>query len=522
MCHKRRVRLTGEEQREQALPPHAGGNRMKRRTFCTTGLAALTTAALPLRRLSAATTADLPATGLDGKSLSLKGADLDELRAGLRGELLASGQDGYDQARRLWNPAFDRHPALIARCVGAADVRHAVSFAAAHGLLTAVRGGGHSFGGQSGCDGGLVIDLSPMRAVEIDPTARRARVGGGALLGHLDRESQGFGLATPAGVVADTGVAGLTLGGGIGRLGRRFGLSCDNLLGAEVITADGRWLKVSGQDNPDLLWGLKGGAGNFGVVTEFVFGLHEVGPLYGGELSFPFDADARALLKNYADFMAGAPDELYVGLDVDTDDHGQRLIELDVTYCGPAKDAERVIAPLRKLGKPHADELIMTSYVKQQGSDVIPGTSHHGMYLKGGLVESMTAGFIDTVVGCLESGKLDTLGLGFQPMGGEIGRVAPRATAFWNRAARYSMHIYGFWKPDADHDTVERNKEWVRTTYQRLEPLTHGRYVNIATSDDHDSHLTAAYGDNYPRLIALKKRYDPANLFRLNANIKPA
>jgi FAD/FMN-containing dehydrogenase len=495
---------------------------MKRRTFCAAGIAALTTAVLPLRRVSAATSADLTATALDGTSLTLKGADVDELRAGLRGELLSAGQAGYDPARRLWNPVFDRHPALIARCVGAADVRHAVSFAAAHGLLTAVRGGGHSFGGQSGCDGGLVIDLSPMRAVEIDPVTRQARVGGGALLANLDRESQGFGLATPAGVVADTGVAGLTLGGGIGRLGRKFGLSCDNLIGAEVITADGRWLKVSGKDSPDLLWGLKGGTGNFGVVTEFIFALHEVGPLCGGTLSFPFDAGARSLLKSYADFMAGAPDELYLGLEIDTDEHGQRLIELDVTYNGPPQDAERVIAPLRKLGKPHEDSLGVTSYVKLQGSDDAPGVAHVAVYLKGGLVKEMTPEFIDTVVGCLESTRMDSVEFGLQPIGGAIGRVKPRDTAFWNRAANYSMHVFGTWKPDADHDTVEHNKEWVRTTYQKLEPLTHGRYVNISSGEDHDSHLAAAYGDNYPRLAALKKRYDPTNLFRLNANIKPA
>ena len=496
---------------------------MKRRTFVAAGLAALATAAFHERRAFAANaTADINAAGLDGAPVALKGADIDDLRAALRGELITPAQAGYDQARRLWNPAFDRHPALIARCLGAADVKRAVSFAAAHGLLTAVRGGGHSFGGQSGCDGGLVIDLSPLRAVEVDPVARRARVGGGALLAHLDRESQGFGLGTPAGVVADTGVAGLTLGGGIGRLGRKFGLSCDNLLEAEVITADGSWRRVNAQENPELLWGLKGGAGNFGVVTEFIFDLHEVGPLYGGTLSFPFDAGARALLKSYADFTAGAPDEFYTGLDIDTDEHGQRLIELDVTYYGPVKDAERVIAPLRKLGKAHEDSLAATSYLKLQGSDDAPGFAHRGLYLKGGLVQVMTPEFIDTVAGCIEGARLDTIGLGFQPIGGAIGRVKPRDTAFWNRAARYSMHVYGSWKADADHDTIEHNKEWVRSSWVKLEPLTHGRYVNIATSDDHDSHLSAAYGDNYPRLVALKKRYDPTNLFRLNANIKPA
>lgn len=495
---------------------------MRRRTFVAAGLAALATVSFRERRaLGATASADLNAVGLEGASLTLKGAEIDDLRAGLRGELLDPGQAGYEQARRLWNPAFDRHPALIARCQGAADVKRAVSFAAAHGLLTAVRGGGHSFGGQSGCDGGLVIDLSPMRAVEVDPLAKRARVGGGALLAHLDREAQGFGLATPAGVVADTGVGGLTLGGGIGRLGRKLGLSCDNLLAAEVITADGNWRRVSAKDDADLLWGLKGGAGNFGVVTEFLFDLHEVGPLYGGTLSFHFDAGARQLLKGYADFAAGAPDELYLGLDVYADDHGQRLVELDVTYYGPVRDAERVIAPLRKLGKAHEDTLAVTSYLKLQGSADAPGAAHHGMYLKGGLVHGMSPELIDTVAGCIESAKLDTFDLGLQPIGGAIGRIKPQETAFWNRTASYSMHVVGFWKLDADRDTIERNKEWVRSSWTRLEPLTRGRYVNIA-GEDHESHLAAAYGDNYPRLAALKKRYDPTNLFRLNANIKPA
>jgi FAD/FMN-containing dehydrogenase len=494
---------------------------MKRRTFVAAGLAALTATALRMRRGSATTTADLAASGLDGKPLTLKGADIDRLRTALRGELLGADQAGYEQARRLWNPAFDRHPALIACCVGAADVTRAVDFAAAHSLLTAVRGGGHSFSGQSACDGGLMIDLSPMRTVEIDPLAKQARVGGGALLGHLDREAQAFGLATPAGVVSDTGVAGLTLGGGIGRISRRFGLSCDNLIGAEVITADGNWHRVSANENPDLLWGLKGGGGNFGVVTEFVFALHEVGPLYGGTLSFPLDSGVRSLLKSYADFTAGAPDELYVGLDGYLDEHGQRLIELDVTYYGPPKDAERVIAPLRKLGKPHEDSLATTSYVKLQGSEDIAGSARHVWYLKGALVPSMTAEFIDTVAGCLQSAEFDSFDLGFQPVGGAIGRIKPHDTAFWNRAANYSMHVAALWKPDADHDTVEHHKAWVRDSFQKLEPLTHGRYVNIASMEDHNV-VSAAYGDNYARLAALKRQYDPNNLFRLNANIKPA
>src|SRR5579863_8811427 len=257
---------------------------MKRRAFCAASLAALASAAVPYRRLLAGeTAAETAAVGLDGRQLTLKAADIDDLRSSLRGELITADHPNYDTARRLWNPAFDRKPALIVRCVGAADVRSAVNFAAARGLLAAVRGGGHSVSGQSGCDGGLVIDLSPMRAVEVDPLARRARVQGGALLGQLDREALAFGLATPVGTVADTGVAGLTLGGGVGRIARKFGLTCDNLMEADLITADGNWVRVTESHNSDLLWALRGGGGNFGVVTAFTFRLHPVTPImYGG------------------------------------------------------------------------------------------------------------------------------------------------------------------------------------------------------------------------------------------------
>src|SRR5580693_7519803 len=271
---------------------------MKRRTFCAAGLAGVVAAALPRRYAGAAANMpDIPAVGLDGKPLLLKSADVELLRAGLRGELISADQPAYENARRLWNPSFERRPALIVRCVGAADVRAAVNFAGARGLLTAVRGGGHSLSGQSGCDGGIVIDVSPMRAVEVDPAAKLARVEAGALLGQLDREALAFGLATLVGTVADTGVAGLTLGGGVRRIGRRFGLTCDNLTGAELVTADGKWLRVSAAENPDLLWALRGGGGNFGVVTSFTFRLHEVTPImYGGEITYPF-ADARQLLR---------------------------------------------------------------------------------------------------------------------------------------------------------------------------------------------------------------------------------
>jgi FAD/FMN-containing dehydrogenase len=468
----------------------------------------------------AASTADVAAIGLDGEPLTLKGSKIDDLRASVRGEVLTADQSGYDTSRRLWNPAFDRKPVLIVRCAGAADVRRAVNFAATHGLLTAVRGGGHSLSGQSSCDGGLMIDLSPMRSVEVDPIAKSARVEGGALLGQVDRESLAFGLATPVGTVADTGVAGLTLGGGVGRIGRRFGLTCDNLIGAEVVTADGNWVRTSASENPDLLWALRGGGGNFGVVTNFKFRLHEVNPvMYGGHLEFPLEG-ARQLLHDFADFIASAPDELYVDAAMGTAPKDARWLKLDICYCGPPNHGDQVIAPLRKLGKPLKDEVAVTPYEKLQGSADLRGVSPLGFYGKGGLVYGLTPALIDNIVGATESAPSEGAYLWLQHQGGAIGHVPPHATAYFNRGATHNLGVANLWKVPAED--AARNSDWVRKVWAQVEPLTHGQYVNLAATDDREARVHAAYGDNYPRLTALKKRYDPGNLFRLNANIKPA
>ena len=491
---------------------------MHRRQFCTAAAAALAGAGLyPWR---AARAADTLIIGYDGKQLTVPAAEVEALRKVLRGELLAPGQAGYDQARRLWNPAFDKKPALIARCAGAADVVRAVEFAGGHRLLTAVHGGGHSLSGQSACDGGIMIDVSPMRAVEVDPQARRARVQSGALLGHLDRESQAFGLATTVGTVADTGVAGLTLGGGVGRIGRRFGLSCDNLRAVEVVSADGHWQRASAQENPELFWGLRGGGGNFGVATLFEFELHEVDPhMYGGSLFYPL-AGARQMLRHFADYIASAPDELYVDINLETDPALGHVVEFDVCYSGPPGQAPRVLAGLRRLGKPVKDELRPASYLDLQGSANLPGFARLGAYVRGGLIAGLSPALIDTLVGTMEQARSSSLAVWLQHQGGAISRVAPDATAYWGRPSSHNMGLAGFWEvgsADAGPDT-----EWVRSAWARIEPLTHGQYVNIANSDERDARVHAAYGDNYPRLAALKKRYDPDNLFRLNANIKPA
>jgi FAD/FMN-containing dehydrogenase len=493
---------------------------MKRRAFCTAGLAALAATSLPYRRLWGAPAADIQAVGLDGQQLSLKPADIDELRAALRGELLTAADAGYDGARLVWNAAFDRKPALIARCAGSADVMRAVSFAAARGLLTAVRGGGHSLSGQSGCDGGLVVDVSPMRSVRVDPKAKLARVEAGALLGQLDREAQAFGLATTAGTATDTGVAGLTLGGGVGRIGRKFGLACDNLTAADVVTADGKFVRASHSENPDLLWALQGGGGNFGVVTGFEYRLHALGPmLFGGSLSYPL-SQARAVLRGFAEFIASAPDELYVDVDLSAAGSGPGRLDFDVCYCGSPAEAERVAAPLRKLGKPQEDHLAAATYVKLQGATDPPAPNHMGIYIKGGLVDRLTPALIDAVIDYLEGAPGAGRAVVWQHQGGAISRVDPRATAYWNRKAVYNVMAFAMWPVPGDG--AQPGAQWVRGAWSRIEPFTNGYYVNLHEQEDHARRIQAAYGDNYPRLAALKKRYDPTNLFRLNANIKPA
>ena len=491
---------------------------MKRREFCGVGIAALAATSLPYTRLLAATASEVQAMGLDGKQLLLKPADIEDFRKRLRGSLLLAGADGYDSARLVWNRAFDRKPALIARCDGAADVVEAVKFARAQNLLTAVRGGGHSLSGQSACDGGLIIDLSGMTGIRIDPVAKTARVEPGVRLAALDQEAQAFGLVVPLGTVSDTGAAGLTLGGGFGRLTRKYGLACDHLTAADVITADGRFVRASMTENPDLLWALRGGGGNFGVVTSFQYRLQTVGPaVFGGSLLYSF-SQAREVLAGYSDFIATAPDELAVSAYlVPTPDH-QRVVMLDVCYCGPLADGERAIAPLRKLGKPLEDHLGATTYVQVQRSgdaDNPPGR----YYIKGGYVTHLSPPVLNPIVEALQSPSLGNVAVLLAQVGGAISRVKPNATAFWHREPSHEVIMIGFWdEPAGAEPTIQS----VRGVWKPVEPLTAGFYINHGGFDESERRIRENYGDNYHRLAALKKRYDPTNFFRLNANIKPA
>ena len=493
---------------------------MKRRAFVKAGVTIGAAALLSTRR-SLASSSDTPAISRTGKPLVIRGGDIDEVRARLRGQLLTAGDEGYEQARRVWNGSFDRRPALIVRCLGAADVVQAVDFGRVQDLLIAVRAGGHSLSGQSVCEGGLVIDLSPMRGVRVDPLARVARVESGALLGDLDRESQAFGLATPAGRVSHTGVAGLTLGGGFGRLTPRFGLTCDNLSAADVITANGAFVRTSSHENSELLWGLKGGGGNFGVVTSFEFQLHAVAPkMYGGALVYPL-AKAAEVLRFLAETSADYPDELFVDSVLGTLPQIGKALALSVCYSGSPSKGEELVQPLRKFG-PAVDAVRATDYLQLQTAQDRAAQHGRGYYERSGFVTRMTPELVDLAVECAEESA--------QPGGrivltgdcrGAFNRVPRDATAFWNRDARSTLIVQSTWENPHDPAMSDTHMKWARETFERLSPHTKGFYVNTIAVDDPKQRVRTTYGDNYGRLVALKRKYDPTNLFHRNANIDP-
>jgi FAD/FMN-containing dehydrogenase len=495
---------------------------IKRRHFLRSTLAVAPAALLPYGRLFAAAEGaamnDVEAVTGAGTQIILKAADVKDFAARLRGDLLLRDSAGYDVARRVWNGAFDRHPALIARCTGAADVVQAVKFAAANQLLVSVRGGGHSLSGQSVCEKGLMIDLSQMNGVHVDPVKRVATVEGGALLGALDREALALGLATTAGTVSHTGVGGLTLGGGFGRLCRRFGLACDNVRGIDLVTAGGKFLNASSQQNPELFWGLRGGGGNFGVATSFEFQLHPVDPvMLGGDLMFSWE-DAPAVLKFFFDFAREAPDELNADVAAVRLPNNQRFVSFEICYSGDRAQGEKVLAPLRQIRKPIVDQIVPTPYVTLQSSSDVATEHGHRYYIKGGFVQKVTPGYIDTMIGIIQDANLAQVQAVSMPQGGgAIARIKPHATAFAQRAADHNAFIFTRWDDPAQNEAVAG---WIKSAWAKLEPHTHGFYVNEFNTED-AARLGTTYGDNFARLAALKAKYDPDNLFRLNANIAP-
>jgi FAD/FMN-containing dehydrogenase len=489
---------------------------LKRRQFIGAGLAAAT--AWPLRGWPAALehAVDVTAKSLEGADVALRSKDLSDFAAGLRGGLLLPGNAAYEARRLVWNGAFDRKPALIACCTGAADVRRAVDFARSNRLLTAVRAGGHSVSGKSSCDGGLVIDLQQMQGVRVDPAARRASVEAGSLLAELDHECESFGLATTAGTFSDTGAAGLTLSGGFGRLGRRFGLACDNVAGFDVVTADGRFLHAGDEENADLFWGLRGGGGNFGVVTQIEYRLHPTNPtVYAGNLAWPIDR-ARDAFRFYRDIAPGAPDEVNL-LPALYWERGEPAFGVEACWSGDHARGEQWLKPLRAFGRPVYDDIGPIRYVKVQASG--DGVYPHGTraYAKNGFVAQFTDDGIDLMLDVFQrSPGLYTLFC--DHCGGAYSRTPVAATAFPRRDMQYVLAIWSGWKTS---EGLDEKVAAMRAAWKELEPLTQGYYTNYAGTDPAAGRDRANFGPNLERLVALKAKYDPMNLFRLNANVPP-
>ncbi len=453
---------------------------------------------------------------------------IESFKSKLRGSLCLPGEPGYEQARSIWNGMIDRRPGLVARCTGVADVIAAVNFVRESNLLVSVRGGGHNVAGNAVCEGGLMIDLSLMRGIHVDPARRVARVQPGISWGDLDHETQLFGLAVPGGIVSSTGVAGLTLGGGFGWLSRKYGLTVDSLLSADIVTSDGRLLRASPTENADLFWGIRGGGGNFGIVTSFEFQLHAVGPqVMAGLIFYPYN-NAEKVLKFYREFTAHAPDELgtmavlrmappapFLPKQI----HGQPVVGIAVCYTGRIEHAEQVVRPLKEFGSPLADLIAPKPFIAHQTMLDAASPSGRRYYWKSEYMDQLNDEACKTLVkyaGSLSSPM--TAVLIFQ-LGGAIRRGNVQNTAAGNRDAAYVLNIQSAWEDAAQS---ERHVEWTRTFWHEMQPFSSGGvYVNFLSEGEGDARIRAAYPGSYERLVEIKRKYDPMNLFRMNQNIKP-
>jgi FAD/FMN-containing dehydrogenase len=458
-----------------------------------------------------------------GAEAVLEEGVVEACRASLRGSLLRAGDAGYEAARTIWNGMIDRRPALIARCAGVADVIHCVNVARAHHLLVAVRGGGHNVAGHAVCDGGIMIDLSGMKSVRVDPVRRTARAEPGLTWGEFDHETQAFGLATTGGQISTTGIAGLTLGGGWGYLARKYGLTADNLLSVDIVTADGQLLTASATEHADLFWGVRGGGGNFGVVTSFEYQLHPVGPVLAGVLLHPL-AQAREVLRFYRDFTRAVPDELASGVVCITMPDGTPVTGIVVCYSGPLDAGERVLQPLRAFGAPLADQIGVIPYTAAQklvDAFYPPGLQQ---YWKSSFLRELSDAALDTIVTTCAQRPSPLCHVVLEhTLGGAVRRVNREATAFPHRDVEYSFTSLGVCSDPAETAQCVR---WARACWDAMHPFTTGSvYVNYLgqEADEGAARLQAAYGpETYQRLVALKNTYDPANLFRHNQNIPPA
>jgi FAD/FMN-containing dehydrogenase len=465
-------------------------------------------------------------SGQLAKAPALGEATMQELRNALRGELVAPGDAAYDEARSVWNGMIDRRPALIARCTGTSDVLAAIGFARSEGLTVAVRGGGHNVAGNATCDGGLVIDLSPMKGVQVNAQTQTVRAQGGLTWGELDAETQAFGLATTGGLVTSTGIAGFTLGGGLGWLMRKHGLACDNLISALVVTADGQTVRASETENPELLWGLRGGGGNFGVVVEFEFRLYRVSQVFGGLVAWPAHLGGD-VLRFWRDWVSDTPDELctmaaflyappapFVPAEV----QGTPIFAVACFHTEPEGSAEDDLRPLREQS-PALDILGPMPYAAIQGmfDDGVPRGSRN--YWRSGYVDALNDDAIDAIVAHADGVPAPLGQLHIHQLGGAMSRVPAGATAFGNRNAGFLMNYIGLWQDPAQDDG---NTAWVRRASEAMEPYgTGARYVNFL-ADEGEAGVRSAYeAETFTRLQSLKARYDPTNFFALNQNIRP-
>jgi FAD/FMN-containing dehydrogenase len=497
---------------------------MKRRQFIRNTLSAAVAASLPLgsawsslRHSPTRVAGDVNALSGEGAQVTLAQAEVQELSDALKGKLLLPGSEGYDEARLLLNPDFDKYPALVVQPTGAADVSTAVDFAREYNLLTAVKCGGHSAAGASTCDGGLQIDLSRYRAVRVDRKAKTARVAGGSLLGELDHESMAHGLVTTAGTVSHTGVGGLALGGGFGRLGRRFGLTLDNALEFDIVTADGALRRAAPDENPDLYWGLRGGGGNFGIVTSFLFRLHPMQrQVSHGVFRFPW-SEARQVMNFFAEYADAAPDELQVDGGIGGPPGKEPGVFISVVWSGDANRTEEIIAPIRKAGTVAMENVRPIDYVALQRSGDYDDPRAFSGYMKSGFTGKLSPQLVDDLVDNFEHRPDRATRVVFQQSGGAIGRVAEQATAFAHREAKHNMLSFVSWKFGEDGS---EHVKYIKSHWAQVEPYTRGFYTNDMFAEG-ETVINANYRGNYPRLLQVKNTYDPSNLFRLNANIRP-
>ena len=464
---------------------------------------------------------------LSGGEISIEDSAIAQFRKGLRGELLQNGDPGYDEARSIWNAMIDRRPALIARCVNASDIIQAVHFARENGILLAVKGGGHNIAGNAVCERGLMVDLSPMKSVRVDPDKRMAHVEPGATLGDFDHACQGFGLATPVGINSTTGISGLTLGGGFGWLTRKHGYSIDNLVEADVITADGRFHRANDRENSDLFWAIRGGGGNFGVVSRFQFQLHPIGPnVLCGLIVFPLE-DAVGALRKYREYSAqlGEDTNVWVVLRkapplpfLPEKVHGTEVIVFAVFHAGDAEQGQRALQPIRSFGKLAGEHVGVQPYTAWQSVFdplLTPGARN---YWKSHNFKNLGDEAIDVLVQYARTLPSSQCEIFIGLLGGAAERVDPQATAYCHRDARFVLNVHGRWD-DAGSD--QKCIGWAKEFFAASAPFaTGGVYVNFLTQDE-TARIKDAYGPNFGRMTEIKRKYDPQNLFRLNQNVSP-